>query len=530
MPSAAMAEGGSGATSFAAGTHFDGGSSGSMMHAFPDSLSPFEYSKPSNAALLGAMGRSQSYMPQQTGLNAGFGQGSDRSSQGSSTAKSSSNAPHPPFWVELEAPEAGRVGGDASMSELSSVSTCVEPDHRELIRSVGTVLSRRVRDNEQVDAKITLPLFMEDTHTEPEPEELYDVVMPHLHLQTVAFPTLFTLHQRPPPAPEPRDYPVPSAEEIATFLENIREKAHLTPQALVITLIYVDRLEAKSEGVLLHARSWRPIVFASILLASKVWHDISYWNSDFCSICPMFHTRNINRMEVCYLQLLKYNVLVSASQYASYYFSLRHTVRVPELTAGAIANSVFPAADAVSKDGGGRGQWSGATAVASTSPSSNGSPRPVGHSSSTNFRSKYLMAVNVPAPGWLQQGPDDDAMTSQSLSQGRRTGRRSEGGDGSGSGDDGSGGGDRAGGGDESDRRNNAMSHRPAHSGRQRSNSEDSPKKRGPSGMPAGFNLHDGSGSLPPDPGHSRPGAPHQNKRLSALRREALMDFQSSSL
>ena len=47
--------------------------------------------------------------------------------------------------------------------------------------------------------------------------------------------------------------------------------------------------------MLLHARSWRPIVFASLLLASKVWHDVSYWNSDFSSICPMFNLRNINR-------------------------------------------------------------------------------------------------------------------------------------------------------------------------------------------------------------------------------------------
>ena len=53
--------------------------------------------------------------------------------------------------------------------------------------------------------------------------------------------------------------------------------------------------QARSAGVLLHARSWRPIVFASLLLASKVWHDVSYWNSDFSSICPMFNLRNINR-------------------------------------------------------------------------------------------------------------------------------------------------------------------------------------------------------------------------------------------
>ena len=185
----------------------------------------------------------------------------------------------------------------------STVSTCVEPDHRELIRSVASVLHRRVRDNETEENKLILPLFCEDTHTEPEPEDRFDVVLPLLHLQLLGCPTLYTLRKRPPPPATPRNYPVPSAHTVATFIENIRNKARLTPQSLVITLIYVDRLEARSEGVLLHARSWRPVVFASLLLASKVWHDISYWNSDFSSICPIFHIRNINRMERAYLQV-----------------------------------------------------------------------------------------------------------------------------------------------------------------------------------------------------------------------------------
>ena len=315
------------------------------------------------------------------------------------------------------------VGFDVQGEEAWS-STCVEPDHRELIRSVGTVLHRRVRDNEAVEAKITLPLFMEDTHTEPEPEERFDVTMPMLHLQTLGFPTLFTLSPIPPEPPKLRSYPVPDPDEIATFLENIRQKAHLTPQALVITLIYVDRLEARSEGVLLHARSWRPIVFASILLASKVWHDISYWNSDFCSICPMFHTRNINRMEISYLQLLKYNVLVSASQYATYYFSLRHTVRAPEVTATAAiaadalqspgevhaASALRPAAQGPATPPPSQQQPGTTTPEAVGSAGDYGSGgRPVGGGGADKFRNKYLMAINVPAPGWQKQHLDDNS-------------------------------------------------------------------------------------------------------------------------
>eukprot|EP00900_Chrysochromulina_parva_P020366 jgi/Chrpa1/2963/Chrysochromulina_OHIO_Genome00013544-RA len=221
------------------------------------------------------------------------------------------------------------AGAAEESSRLAAASTCVEPDHRELIRSVATVLYRRIRDNETADSKVITPLFCEDTHTEPEPEDRYEVTLPLYHQQLLSFPTLYVMRKLPPLKLPPPNYPVPSVHIIATFIENIRQKARLTPQSMVITLIYIDRLEARSEGVLLHARSWRPVVFASLLLASKVWHDISYWNSDFQSICPMFNVRNINRMERAYLTRLEYNTIISASQYAQYYFSLRHSVRAP---------------------------------------------------------------------------------------------------------------------------------------------------------------------------------------------------------
>lgn len=66
--------------------------------------------------------------------------------------------------------------------------------------------------------------------------------------------------------------------------------------------------------MLLHARSWRPIIFSALLLASKVWHDISYWNSDFSTICPMFTIRNVNKLERTILELLSYDTIISSSQ------------------------------------------------------------------------------------------------------------------------------------------------------------------------------------------------------------------------
>ena len=309
--------------------------------------------------------------------------GPDRRDRGSPSGSSglSSVAPHAGFFPAIIQAGAG--------------SSCVDPDHRELIRSVGTVLHRRVRDNESAETKVMHALFCEDTHTTPVPEARFELTLPLLHLQMLSFPTLFTLHKLPPPERPPRSYPVPTARTVATFLENIRQKARLTPQALVITLIYIARLEARSEGVLLHARSWRPIVFASLLLASKVWHDISYWNSDFQSICPMFHVRNINKMERHLLQLLQYNTIISASQYAQYYFSLRHAVRMPAPSRTPVEDTSEASNEASPSEG--------SPGSGSNDDSMHGGNLLAGDPATDNFRSKYFMAIAVAGSSRLQE-------------------------------------------------------------------------------------------------------------------------------
>ena len=74
-----------------------------------------------------------------------------------------------------------------TVSHLRPPSTCVEPDHRDLIRSVSVVLYRRILDNEDAESKLLLPLFCEDTHTDPPPEPEYEVSMPTLPTQALGF-------------------------------------------------------------------------------------------------------------------------------------------------------------------------------------------------------------------------------------------------------------------------------------------------------------------------------------------------------
>jgi hypothetical protein len=53
------------------------------------------------------------------------------------------------------------------------------------------------------------------------------------------------------------------------------------------------------------------------------------WNVDFSQVCPSFTLQRINELELAILDVLKYNVKVSASDYAKYYFHLRsHCVRL----------------------------------------------------------------------------------------------------------------------------------------------------------------------------------------------------------
>lgn len=174
---------------------------------------------------------------------------------------------------------------------------------------------RRLEENEQALNKREIPLFCEDTHTRPPRPDTYEVAHPLLLARSLSMPTLFGVLKLPQPAPSPQAFSVPPVRTIVHFLKNIWKKARLTPHCVIICLVYVDRLESKSEdGVLLHARSWRPIIFSCLLLASKVWHDVSYWNSDFSTICPMFTVRNVNKLERCVLELLQYDTIISSSQ------------------------------------------------------------------------------------------------------------------------------------------------------------------------------------------------------------------------
>jgi hypothetical protein len=121
--------------------------------------------------------------------------------------------------------------------------------------------------------------------------------------------------------------PSPTLDEITTFYRDVFTGAQMEADCIIISLIYVERLIKMSEGALRPcADNWRSLLFSCMVLASKVWDDMSMWNADFSRTCPAgvkFSIKRTNELELGVLSALQYMVKVPASEYAKYYFLLR---------------------------------------------------------------------------------------------------------------------------------------------------------------------------------------------------------------
>mmetsp|Transcript_14407 Transcript_14407/g.34472 ORF Transcript_14407/g.34472 Transcript_14407/m.34472 type:complete len:798 (-) Transcript_14407:97-2490(-) len=118
------------------------------------------------------------------------------------------------------------------------------------------------------------------------------------------------------------EYKLPTVEEIYDFGHQLFQAVQLSSECSIVCLIYVERLMEVAKVPLL-ADTWKPIFMAGLLLASKVWQDLSSWNIEFASVYPQFSLHSINRLELQFLKSVKWDLYISSSLYAKYYFALR---------------------------------------------------------------------------------------------------------------------------------------------------------------------------------------------------------------
>ena len=120
---------------------------------------------------------------------------------------------------------------------------------------------------------------------------------------------------------------VPSLDEITAFYSDIFRRSQMETDCIIMSLIYIERLiKVTVGGVRPRIGNWRSLLFASMVMSSKVWDDLSMWNADFSQTCPSgvrFPLKRINELELAMLNCLKFDVKVKASEYAKYYFLIR---------------------------------------------------------------------------------------------------------------------------------------------------------------------------------------------------------------
>ncbi|KAJ5070381.1 cyclin-y-like protein [Anaeramoeba ignava] len=93
----------------------------------------------------------------------------------------------------------------------------------------------------------------------------------------------------------PKSFYIPNENFIQRFFAAIFKGANLSPEILVIMLVYIERL-IQNTKIIINPKNWRRVCISALVLATK---------------------------EQTLLNLIDYNVLVTASVYAKYYFELR---------------------------------------------------------------------------------------------------------------------------------------------------------------------------------------------------------------
>jgi len=121
----------------------------------------------------------------------------------------------------------------------------------------------------------------------------------------------------------PEDYlTTPSEKDIYKFCKKVVIYSKMEKEILIIALIYVEKLIMKT-GLLMNELNWRRFIFTALVIASKVWDDESFQNSDFIKVFTDVSLQEINELEMTYLELLDYRLNIKGSEYAKYYFILR---------------------------------------------------------------------------------------------------------------------------------------------------------------------------------------------------------------
>jgi hypothetical protein len=167
----------------------------------------------------------------------------------------------------------------------------------------------------------TSTLFVDSTLAQPNNRTTIRAVAEQISKQIVGpFPDGEgdTLFDEPTSSQRPRRRPTTGETEYV--IRHVFKTGQLSVDCNIIALVYLDRLRVA--GVQVTPSNWRPLLCVCLMLASKIWDDLSMINEDFSTFLP-FSLAQLNKWEMSFLNVVSFNVRVKASEYAKYYFNLR---------------------------------------------------------------------------------------------------------------------------------------------------------------------------------------------------------------
>mmetsp|Transcript_22672 Transcript_22672/g.89691 ORF Transcript_22672/g.89691 Transcript_22672/m.89691 type:complete len:278 (+) Transcript_22672:50-883(+) len=186
-----------------------------------------------------------------------------------------------------------------STSTLYVNSTVSQPDIDQLLRCVALKLYHHIQDGQSTAEKVYFDIFDERIH---------------------------------PIANDDPDLTIaPETDAVYTFINTIFKTERLSAECAIMMLAYIERIRTSAK-VTMDSTNWRRVLLSTLILASKVWEDQAVWNVDFLSVFPNVDVKDLGQLEKVLLRLIQYNVSLSASVYANYYFELRSLAEENEET------------------------------------------------------------------------------------------------------------------------------------------------------------------------------------------------------
>ena len=115
---------------------------------------------------------------------------------------------------------------------------------------------------------------------------------------------------------------LPSCDDISLFLKGLFLVMELSPECLIISLIYLNRFLAITNSSLTQS-NWRPVLLFCVIIAHKVWDEKFCSNYEVSKFYPFFEKTRIDQLETTFLQLINYNLRITLSSYISYFMELK---------------------------------------------------------------------------------------------------------------------------------------------------------------------------------------------------------------